>query len=169
MEHLSKYVWIDIIEYINLNHLRARKFRNYALVNKNTFLIAKEYLSYKKRQFKLYNTPKTHKNCLYRLKVTYSSYLPYYRLQDRWSIEGGGFAILPPLWRAITFVIDDFVVYEFIILIKTMYYSSKNELNRINFIVIDGPVMDHCGPSTHLYPGIACINELLDENFICFY
>ena len=169
MEHLSKYVWIDIIEYINFNHLRARKFRNYALVNKKTFLIAKEYLSYKKRQFKLYNTPKTHKNCLYRLKVTlkvtYSSYWSYYgQSQHEWKIEGGGFAILPPPWR-----VSRFAVYEFIILIQTMYYSSKNELNRINFIVIDGPKMDICGPKTHLYPGIAGINELLDENFICFY
>lgn len=165
MEHLSKYLWIDIIEYINFNHLRVIRFKNYALVNKKTFLIAKEYLSYKKRQFKLYNTPKTHKNCLYRLKVNSVSYWLYYgQSQHEWKIEGGGFAILPRPWR-----VSRFVVYEFIILIKTMYYSSKNELKRINFIVIDGPKMDLCGPSTHLYPGIACINELLDENFICFY
>ena len=132
MEHLSKYVWIDIIEYINFNHLRARKFRNYALVNKKTFLIAKEYLSYKKRQFKLYNTPKTHKNCLYRLKVTYSLYrnsLGEYIPKCR--IEGGGFVyFMPEPWR-----VSRFAVYVFIILIQTMYYSSKNELNRINFIL----------------------------------
>lgn len=169
MEHLSKYVWIDIIEYINFNHLRLRKFRNYALVNKKTFLIAKEYLSYKKRQFKLYNTPKTHKNCLYRLKVKsvqgwHMSNGQSHHYHLYWEIEGGSDVILPRPWR-----VSRFADYEFIILIQTMYYSSKNELKRINFIVIDGPKMDHCGPSTHLYPGIAYINELLDENFICFY
>ena len=119
MEHLSKYVWIDIIEYINFNHLRARKFRNYALVNKKTFLIAKEYLSYKKRQFKLYNTPKTHKNCLYRLKVTYSSYrnfLGEYFPECR--IEGGGFVCFMPKPRRMS----RFAVYEFIILIKIFIY-----------------------------------------------
>tara|TARA_B100000424_G_C22883034_1_gene469922 strand:+ start:12 stop:512 length:501 start_codon:yes stop_codon:yes gene_type:complete len=166
MEHLSKYVWIDIIEYINFNHLRVRKFRNYALVNKKTFLIAKEYLSYKKRQFKLYNTPKTHKNCLYRLKVTYSSYRNCFgEYIPKCRIEGGGFVcfMLEPSR------VSRFAVYEFIILIQTTYYSSKNELYRINFIVIDGPIMYRWGHSTRLYPGVACINELLDENFICFY
>ena len=152
MNSLSKYNVIDIIKYIcdtpTPLPCKIRTFRNYALVNKTTLQMANEYLSYKKRQFKLYNIPKTHNNCLYRLKVTnikkrYSSF------ENEWYIKDGGFVLLPPGRRG---------GFETIILITTIYYSSKKELIRINFIVLDG---------AYPYPSIANINELLDENFIC--
>ena len=156
MNSLSKYNVIDIIKYIcgpTKSPSRARckviSFRNYALVNKTTLQMANEYLSYKKRQFKLYNIPKTHNNCLYRLKVTnikkrYSSF------ENEWYIKDGGFVLLPPGCRG---------GFETIILITKIYYPSKKELIRINFVVVDGEP----------YPSIASINELLDENFICIW
>ena len=151
MEHLSKYVWIDIIEYVNFNHRRVIRFKNYALVNKKTFLIAKEYLSYKKRQFKLYNTPKTHKNCLYRLKVTNIKRYHGVSMIEQ-GLDCGDVAFLPLLKKGASF--------EFIILITKIYPSFKGEFFRINYIVLN---------SVQIYPGAAMVNELLDENFICFY
>ena len=169
MECLNKYIWIDIIKYIHY-----KNFKNYALTNKNTLNMAKEYISYKKREFKSHNKTKTYKNCFYRLKTTNTN---------------------NPTRRIINHI--DNLCYEFIILIKHLR-KEENNRKRINYIVLSDS-KEYCSihspiakvlpsrvhpssPFRHLktlnnvckcfttpYPGVSIINDLSEENLICFY
>lgn len=159
MTYLNGDVYSQIIKFLN-----PISFKNFAYVNKEVLKLIQQILIYKKKIYKLYNIPKTYKNCLYRLRT----------ISRKCKDLDGRRCELPNS------------KHEFIIQIKNIrkIQHKTSPTWRINFIIIDAPwpvdmrlyrLRPHCCTQLEWVrgrfpPGGATLKEgLLEENFICFY